>query len=336
MKKRLFVLIFLVFLVLLGCPMAESVNNDPYPLVSPDTIDASSGDEVQTFQLLCDTNPDGTALYDEDGDPVTVVVDDTTPLPSFIELDTATGVLTVTRSESYTGTINFWTVDDQGGTTEGEALSVEFTVVSSGNQAPSVSFGDWDFEVSGADISAANDKYYLNGTSVGFDKYSGINGHELFFYQATEGNYWVLGPDFLSVKDTVQNTDYYNDESPYPDYPPVSGWLQSSNGLEIASLEVWAMPFTGDTTTIGTTITGNYVFSDPDGDSEGISLYQWYACDTSDSEGTAISGATDISFTTTASEDGKYLKIEVTPVDEYGAVGTPVKSEASREIGLST
>ena len=79
-----------------------------------------------------------------------------------------------------------------------------------------------------------------------------------------------------------------------------------------------------------------------DNDSEGLSTYQWYLCTTnaSDDEGVAITGATlktyDIPDTATLetetgsiSKSGKYLKFEITPVDELGGVGDTVKSEAS-------
>ena len=137
MLKQLSILFLAAGIVLFaGCPTGSSSNHDPYPLVSPTSIDAGSGDSEQTFQLESETNPDGTALYDEDGDTVTVAVDPETPLPVNIVLEASTGILTVSRTAAYSGSINFWTEDDQGGTTESAALSVGFTVTVSGNLAP--------------------------------------------------------------------------------------------------------------------------------------------------------------------------------------------------------
>ncbi len=78
---------------------------------------------------------------------------------------------------------------------------------------------------------------------------------------------------------------------------------------------------------IGILNTGNYTYTDPDGDPEGTSTYKWYRANTSDGTGAvAISGATAKTYTTTMNDDGKYISFEVTPVDNKGGVGTPVKS----------
>lgn len=111
-KAMAFILVILVFS---GCFLFDNNgNNDPHPLIGPASITATSGDEVQTFQLRCSENSEGAYLYDVDGDTVTVEVDEDTPLPANITLDTSTGLLTVTRSSAFSGVVNFWTVDDQG------------------------------------------------------------------------------------------------------------------------------------------------------------------------------------------------------------------------------
>jgi hypothetical protein len=76
-----------------------------------------------------------------------------------------------------------------------------------------------------------------------------------------------------------------------------------------------------------------YNFSDPDGDGEGTSTYRWFRCDTAVDPGTVIPGATGKTYTTTGDDLTKYLKAEVTPVDDRGGVGTAVISTASRQIG---
>ncbi|OQY35717.1 MAG: hypothetical protein B6241_00570 [Spirochaetaceae bacterium 4572_59] len=133
-------LIFLFFFV--GCQIIhpENINHDPLPLISPEMIDVSSGEKLQTFQLQCDTNPDNLYLYDEDGNTVRVVLDENTPLPAVIVLNEITGVLTVRRSAPFVGSAKFWTDDAKGCSTELDALTVRFTVTvtvaGSGNFLP--------------------------------------------------------------------------------------------------------------------------------------------------------------------------------------------------------
>lgn len=59
---------------------------------------------------------------------------------------------------------------------------------------------------------------------------------------------------------------------------------------------------------------------------EGTSLLQWYRADDAGGSGeAAIGGANAQTYSITPADIGKYLAFEVTPVDEFGAVGTPVK-----------
>ena len=82
---------------------------------------------------------------------------------------------------------------------------------------------------------------------------------------------------------------------------------------------------------------------DTDGDAEGLSKFQWYLCNTNntDDEGSAILDATSRTYEIPATsnidtvdglivKDGKYLKFEVTPIAASGeTIGSTVKSEAS-------
>lgn len=89
-----------------------------------------------------------------------------------------------------------------------------------------------------------------------------------------------------------------------------------------------------DTIAIGGTLTGSYLYSDPDGDPEGTSTYRWLRFDseTATTGGTAVAGATGLSYTTVDlpgnSDSGKWLRFEVTPVDAGGAEGEPALSQA--------
>jgi len=72
---------------------------------------------------------------------------------------------------------------------------------------------------------------------------------------------------------------------------------------------------------VGETLTGHYTYYDPEGDLEGVSLFQWYR------DNIAISGATNISYTTTTDDAGKTIVFEVTPVSITGtSPGAPIRS----------
>jgi hypothetical protein len=78
----------------------------------------------------------------------------------------------------------------------------------------------------------------------------------------------------------------------------------------------------------GNSLYGNYLFEDTDGESEGMSSFQWYAGTQADGSGrTPIAGATTRELSITSNEQGKYVFFEVTPRSLTGAAeGTPVTS----------
>jgi len=87
-------------------------------------------------------------------------------------------------------------------------------------------------------------------------------------------------------------------------------------------------------------LTGTYDFTDPDGDLEGTSTYQWYSSDNADgSDAVKIIGEFSQTYTVTSDQEGKYVAFEVTPVSATGGeaylVGEPVKSEYIRIIPTS-
>ncbi|UNY97918.1 hypothetical protein MQE36_12580 [Zhouia spongiae] len=82
----------------------------------------------------------------------------------------------------------------------------------------------------------------------------------------------------------------------------------------------------GGTLTIGELLTGNYIYTDPDGDAESGSAYKWYRSD--DNGGTdkmMISGATAQQYTLQDADRGKYISFEVIPNDGIDA-GMAVES----------
>ena len=88
------------------------------------------------------------------------------------------------------------------------------------------------------------------------------------------------------------------------------------------------------TATYGQTLTGSYTYSDADSDPEGTSTFKWYrADDASGTNKTEISGAASETYTLVASDVGKYIGFEVTPVAQTGtSPGTAVSAYTAAAV----
>ena len=83
-------------------------------------------------------------------------------------------------------------------------------------------------------------------------------------------------------------------------------------------------------------LTGSYSFSDPEGDPEDASVYEWYTDTDAASGGEVLvaSATGSQTYQVRSADVNKYIKFRVTPVAQYGATtGTPVMSSA---IGPAT
>ena len=79
----------------------------------------------------------------------------------------------------------------------------------------------------------------------------------------------------------------------------------------------------GGTTVVGDSLTGSYTYSDVDGDAEGTSTFRWLR------GGTAIPGATALTYTLLADDSGQSISFEVTPVAATGTLtGTAITSSS--------
>ena len=216
------------------------------------------------------------------------------------------------------------------------------------NSAPTVAFTDWGFKVSGAGIAGINQNYTESGISHTRKMFTGVTdtAYKIFSFWIIDGVYngtgWAI--DTVQVENPASITDLtYNTPINTDSYPPETGWLDSSDGSDLPALAVMEVPIQGDFSTFGNTMTASYIFSDPDGDAEGSSKYQWYRYDnTTDPPDPALGGsgfliplAEGLSYTTTSADDLKYLRIRVIPNDEHDLDGTAVWSSASRQIGGS-
>ena len=90
------------------------------------------------------------------------------------------------------------------------------------------------------------------------------------------------------------------------------------------------------TTTEGQTLTGNYTYSDANGNAESGSIFRWLSANTSNGTYTAISGATSKTYTLTSTDVGKYIKFEVTPNTTVApTTGTAVQSSPVGPVVLA-
>lgn len=87
----------------------------------------------------------------------------------------------------------------------------------------------------------------------------------------------------------------------------------------------------GGATEVGQSLTGNYTYTDPDGDAEGASQFRWLR-----NGSIAIPGANARTYTLVQADSGTTIVFEVTPVAATGTlVGNPVRSVATAMVTAS-
>lgn len=82
-------------------------------------------------------------------------------------------------------------------------------------------------------------------------------------------------------------------------------------------------------------LAGSYMFADADKHVEGATTYKWYAADAREGEYTEIPDAVERTYQVEEEYKNKYIKFEVTPVDEYLGQGEAVQSEAFEPVALN-
>ncbi len=85
---------------------------------------------------------------------------------------------------------------------------------------------------------------------------------------------------------------------------------------------------TEDGLNTGDVLSGSYAYGDSYGDLEGTTTFRWLSSATEGGTYSAIGGATNSSYTIQSADATKYIKFEVTPVDENGVAGSAVLSAA--------
>ncbi|MGD1937746.1 MAG: hypothetical protein ACFCA4_09355 [Cyanophyceae cyanobacterium] len=90
------------------------------------------------------------------------------------------------------------------------------------------------------------------------------------------------------------------------------------------------------TAQVGEVFTGNYTYSDPDLDSEAGSTFKWFRANNAGGTGsTEIPGATNSTYTLTATDQGQFIFFEITPRDNGGQSGAPILSAATAVISAA-
>lgn len=105
-----------------------------------------------------------------------------------------------------------------------------------------------------------------------------------------------------------------------PNNPPANSAPAASNVMIIDA--------NAGGTNVGDSLTGDYDYSDADGDAEGSSTFSWLR------SGTPIAGATSIGYTLVEADNGEMISFEVTPVAVAGELtGTAARSPALAVTG---
>jgi hypothetical protein len=83
-------------------------------------------------------------------------------------------------------------------------------------------------------------------------------------------------------------------------------------------------------------LSGAFTYTHPDHIAQGYSIYKWLQADTEDGTYAAIPAANQPTFVPTITQEGKYVKLEVTPVDSKGLAGLPVTSSAVGPVAAAS
>ena len=143
---------------------------------------------------------------------------------------------------------------------------------------------------------------WLSSDSIG-GPYSAIPGATSTNYQLTANDinkYIKFEVTPISVNDTETGEATSSDP-----IGPVNPLLTAPSAINVAI---------SGTAKVGNTLTGNYTFSDINGDAEGISIFKWLRSDSLNGTYTVIPGANSKTYTLTNSDEGKYIMFCVTPI----------------------
>ncbi|HOW41463.1 MAG TPA: T9SS type A sorting domain-containing protein [Bacteroidales bacterium] len=190
--------------------------------------------------------------------------------------------------------------------------------ISGVKQAGQVLTGMYTYYDAEGDVeSGSTYKWFSSGSLLGtYTEESGVTGRSRVLTLADQGKYFK----FSVVPKAATGTQTVAEEQSPTGFGAVNS-KPVATGVSISG-----------TVTVGSTLTGNYALSDPDGDGPQSATFRWLR-----SGGLAISGATSSTYIITADDEGYTLTFEVTPYSTsgYPTTGDAVLSSATVEVPIS-
>ncbi|MGW8123054.1 MBG domain-containing protein, partial [Roseivirga echinicomitans] len=184
------------------------------------------------------------------------------------------------------------------------------------------------------DFDLPSESYFffrsVDGTPFNLNSIYGgvINGNSPSLFSHIYPNNTIVLEDGYELRDVSALAEFKGIKSfaikmPSDPYTDIEFLIRSIN-IEYPPI-ARDVGFTGNTV-VGRVLTGSYTYEEFGGNPESGTTYQWYRSDDlASANKTAIAGATNITYTLTNDDLGKYISFEVTPNDGSSA-GNPVES----------
>jgi uncharacterized protein (TIGR02145 family) len=131
---------------------------------------------------------------------------------------------------------------------------------------------------------------------------------------------------------TVYHVRAYATNAVGTGYGKVIDFVTGNAGPVISNVVIVGVP------EVGNEVSVTYDYSDAEEDMEGVSTYQWYVANDAAGNGeSSIVGAIERTFVIQDAQDGKFLRVAVTPLAVTGTtIGTEVKSTFVGAVGEAT
>jgi LruC domain-containing protein len=310
-------------------------DNHPPAVVTDETGERKSNPELvagaadeQHYQLELDADEP-----DPDEDDVYFL---SSPLPEGLAdkmiLDETTGMVTFTAEvpeDDYL--VYFWSEDEHHASTISDPFKVTFSFRSGVANTPPVASFPGDYEVVAAGNTAVIGRYEIVGTNEGrplYQQVTDLNVQPYYLYYLTADDFgdtalWVI---HAAVGTMAAGAQYYNSDASASTAPEGQWDAVEASGTATGR----RLPISGSLN-VGGTLTVRYQYSDADGDEQDLEATEirWLRFDSETAiTGKVILGAVTDTYTTTMEDAGKWLRVEVTPVDKREAVGDPALSSA--------
>jgi len=192
-------------------------------------------------------------------------------------------------------------------------LSFPNTYLTGTNTMPFTINNYWNSTLTG-NVTCSNPAFSLNPAAGDYS----LNPYGSQTYNVTFSP-TVVGAQTGTITVTTSNADY-----------PVEVITISGTGFFDSAPTATNVNITG-IPVITTQLTGSYHFDDAEMDTEGNTIKQWYRIQGTNN--TPIDGATGLTYRITQNDLDYAIGFQVTPVDQWGMVGTAVMSTPTAVIG---